>query len=535
MRSAIEPPTLAPFSPMALTQITTARELEALILTKGVGLEGNDLVRTGRLLTVAVMFGALLNPKLWSSWLRSLPGGMRESPEGLWVELDHSDLTLPARWFADPLSEAMLRRWQHDAQPAMAACSPRTSITAYLKFIEVPAAEEVAEQLERTAEVRWRLRMPALLVELAAGRIHWRSVNADSWRRIVACDLSPSPGPITGSWYPNQPRDATQARTHESACPRYPVEFALQAASDVHGRRRRWPRKAEALARCLPSVIEVERQQAGVSFVEQVLNGWVLARLSPAFGPAETRARKGVSPAWALKQIERVKPALERLKAALKEGQSLETSLIADLYRAAIRTDAKLSEQAETLWALTSLQNHLEIRRPDICVLFDEYQDPQEREESVSSHLISPAVYAIARRKFQGGNRLDWARRIYLMLGFRAGLRREEAEALLLSDFFQTGSKLGLRIRPNPHFTLKTRAARRRIPLHGLLNSDERADLRAWLQLRERETGGFSEKALLLCEANNPAVKLTRKSLDAPVVHLLRELTANPNIVYHHL
>jgi site-specific recombinase XerC len=524
----------APFANAGLDSLPSASAVERLILQSGLKGSQDRVVSAGQLLTVATTFGALLNPAVWPSWLASLSQGMRANDDGLWVELNHEHAHLPLRWFADPLTETLLRRLQNEGPWSLSGLCPRRCMAKYLKVIGLAEADVASAQLEHIVEIRWRLRMPALLVEAAKGNIDSRSVPAEQWRRIIRSELATKRDAAGRSPPPQE--TAPVAPTPESWTSTYAVATALEQARRWSGTRRQWLRKAEARVICLPAVEAVKRDDAKSPFLERALNGWVLARLSGNSDQTIHSRRNAVSPGWLRQQLQYIGPVLEHIAMISgQDGADLNSEIIADAYRRAIRAENPQRVQVKTLSALTSFQDHLETLRPDICVLFDEYEDVSRGEENVSTHLVSPAVYGAAHKRLAGSEPIIWSRRLYLTLGFRAGLRREEAEALLVSDFFRTGTRLELRIRANPHFTLKSPAARRRIPLHTLLSAEELADLIAWLQRRERECGGFSQRALLFCRKEHPANRLSRKDLDEPVVNLLRELTANPVIVYHHL
>src|SRR5690606_35759989 len=57
-----------------------------------------------------------------------------------------------------------------------------------------------AREIERLSESRWRLRMPAILVEVARGSIYWRRVSSENWKRIVCARTEYSGSDVRNSY-----------------------------------------------------------------------------------------------------------------------------------------------------------------------------------------------------------------------------------------------------------------------------------------------------------------------------------------------
>lgn len=537
---AIDEPELAPFSTKRMEQLQSVSDLESIILERGLHLEVVPELAIGQLMSSAIIFGALLEQRRWDNCVASLLGGVRAIGDMFWIEFECQEAGGAFRWYPDPISEALIRRWRRAGGTLPQSYCVRHCIEQYLRKLGIIDAPEIALEIEHLATMRWRLRMPSILVEAASGRIDWRSLGAADWRDLVTSHVSCSPSLPS---FTNTEESAISTADESNKrpanwVPAYPIARALAEASyfDVASRRMRWLKKADGRTKCLPAVKRCVRSRTSGSFIETTLNSWVFRRLAPWSEEAESDRQRPLSPSWLWQQLRRIEPAvtsLERLGGFT--GNRLTTQAIASTYRSAIRSESCSRKRARLLYALADFQDELEARRPDICVLFDEYDDVVFREENVSSHVISPAVYSAARDELSGPERESRMQRLYLMLGYRAGLRRAEAEALLISDFYLPGDQIELRVRKNPHFTLKTPSARRRIPLQLLLSPEEQGELKTWLTFRERECSGFTEHALLFAKRMAPCRKVEPKNLDVPVVQILRRLSGNPEIVYHHL
>ncbi len=113
------------------------------------------------------------------------------------------------------------------------------------------------------------------------------------------------------------------------------------------------------------------------------------------------------------------------------------------------------------------------------------------------------------------------ARKLFLMLAFRTGMRRSEILALEKSDFDLSSPYGMLRIEHKPHNRLKTQHAVRSIPLKYLMPDDE------WQTMQ----GIFATiPAERLFTYRNPDNQIVR-----PLIRLLREVSGNKAFVVHHL
>ncbi|MDR3739873.1 MAG: hypothetical protein P4L40_12745, partial [Terracidiphilus sp.] len=118
--------------------------------------------------------------------------------------------------------------------------------------------------------------------------------------------------------------------------------------------------------------------------------------------------------------------------------------------------------------------------------------------------------------------------RIMVILGFRCGLRRNEALAINWFAVCSGGPKPELLIQPYSGHRLKSSSAKRRLPLSLLMDGEELKEILALALKRESASSGS------ITEDQMFAGVTARRLL--PVIHkAMRAVTKDPSIKYHHL
>ncbi len=129
--------------------------------------------------------------------------------------------------------------------------------------------------------------------------------------------------------------------------------------------------------------------------------------------------------------------------------------------------------------------------------------------------------------------KLVTATKIIAILGYKCGLRRNEALKLRLIDFHGSYSPM-LLIRFHVGRRLKTFSSKRVIPLHVLLEKDELELLKSWLETRKAEEleSSFSQYFFSIPEKNYVCIS---EDLIFPALHAaMRASTGDETIRYHH-
>ena len=123
-----------------------------------------------------------------------------------------------------------------------------------------------------------------------------------------------------------------------------------------------------------------------------------------------------------------------------------------------------------------------------------------------------------------------------LILGYRFGLRWSEALYLTQRDlhFMRDGTGIKVRVRQNKHRTLKTRSARRAVPLLGNLSDAELQalqDVKAYAKV----SGEAPVKELLFQNGDGQEAIADRHLLSALANRALRIATGDRSVRFHHL
>lgn len=122
--------------------------------------------------------------------------------------------------------------------------------------------------------------------------------------------------------------------------------------------------------------------------------------------------------------------------------------------------------------------------------------------------------------------------RILVILGFRCGLRRLEALHLFIRDLL-LGAQMELLIRPSEGRTLKSRNARRRLPLRVLLTESELEEVLAWRNARISDQGSATSDCLFGNVREN--LDVVPQAILEQINQILRRVTGDETMHFHQL
>ena len=466
------------------------RRIEALLTGE---IAATPMRREGALFVSAVLFGALLDRRLWEQWNGASRGmvvdveattcfqKVRESDLLIARPVNrlfrtgriYIDLGVPfgtkgkaeaRRWVADPLTDALLLHWQ----AARAAALPATfalsdALVAFLGEEHRPSLERegLLAALHPAAVARWQLRMPAFLVHAAGDSGDCVSLPAARWAALFA-------GMTTGSSPDRKPQEVKcHALKPRDACVR-------EIAAHLPAGRAATPKAFVTAARQMRQDAVTQQQP-----VERLLMLWAADRIDPAHDPRQRTRRLAPSTVEA-----RAKILAPLLRAAC--GTVDPVTLSAERWAAALNAaiGSKLTDVRKSA-ALSCFTDWLQRRVPHLTIAWD--SRPPAEPSGVSAAIVTSREYALLRDGFDPSTVNGAMARILVSLGFRAGLRWDEAIGLRWDDLRATGDHLELTIRGNAARRLKTLASRRTVPLHLLLTDEERAELDAWTATRRAE------------------------------------------------
>lgn len=171
------------------------------------------------------------------------------------------------------------------------------------------------------------------------------------------------------------------------------------------------------------------------------------------------------------------------------------------------------------------------------AIKYSEIEGLSARGEAFDPNLVTPTEYREALHRIKAMTNTDpWRVEVcwlVTVLGFRCGLRREEAMFLQVRSI-DPGNNPILTIKDTKRQTLKTAAGNRRLPLRALLETDEFDRLIAFVKKRRQEVGTDTDR-LLFSEAGGSDMPLTDFTLLRPIQRALRAASGDKRIVFHHL
>lgn len=501
------------FNPNQLLNVRHAAVFERVLIDRLkilVRRRERSLAVEGTLLCCAVLFGALIDRRLWPYWFAASRGDVVSTKgrgRGNWQQdsrcfasgnsdkrnedclgasrqcfaplYDLTSIPLiprtgriwidlipekgePLRWVADPLTEALMLFWQ------------RGRFNSIARFDHVDAVAEafgasswehqnklkLVIKLHRAARAKWQMRMPEFLIEAVDRRRQSVILPATRWVALLEPERCQKE-----VWFEPKPIAPKFKKRGEIVS----LIEQLFPKGQNHTRRH-FAVAAGKLAddSCSNDIAPVKRQ---------VLL-WAATRLAPA---RDLRQRK-----------KRLAPSTVALR-----GERLLRFL-----------KFTFDDQDPNLLSTENFTNEINnalsqsqcpgITRDDL-VCFTDWNSINIQDQSVTlSHgvrapsgvragIISMADYRAIISRFSNQTRKGGIARLITMLGFRAGLRWDEVEALAVGDLLVEGSIIELTVRPNSDRRTKTLGSRRVLPLHVLMEPEECRELISWWRSRRAE------------------------------------------------
>lgn len=260
---------------------------------------------------------------------------------------------------------------------------------------------------------------------------------------------------------------------------------------------------------------------------------WAKWRICPATG------EKGVQPVSVLRYI---RPLVKSLiyEAESEDLLSLDVEEFETLYELTAANVRCNNERAKVWSTLRSFHNFMFICGvPDVDFRELDGYTSEHSLGNVSANLVTEAEFGQFKAAFFRADTESISlnqRRVFFaaMLGFRAGLRRREAQMLLMRDY-HPGPEPFLIIRPSKFATLKSNSSNRRIPLKALLPSDEFAAFVAFMEQRKHISDApFS---FVFADLHTPDTPSAQSKLIDPVTDAFQLICGigRENFCFHHL
>lgn len=563
---------LPPFTETSFIALKQVRELEAAFrrdLEQTVRGSSDSARFYGQLLLSAILYGGLLHESWLDAWLEGIPTGIRGNGHCIWIEMHRShEVTVPSgagrqqetrqldlhrRWFADPLTEALiyralklLKRADGGGEATTAAlhagrtCKSWGYLRSYLRDLGFGKTDLCKSQkmLLKYAGIRAALELPPALASYASGNLASVSLPSATWTRLLTGkrvpvdrkgpELELSRGLLAPSRVPMGQRHALRTMEQQEGILRELRNALYRKKDEPKGKRFLHTRPHEALT----GVVEVETSRSDQMFpILYHLLGWMKYLLAPN----RVMRSRALKPSTVERYLSSIGSIL-LAEAGDRDLGELTSEELADLYEEATFAKRSATERGRSLEAMARFHMFLVETAGLPLVTLSCGAGKIPIEATVNANIITPTMYRMVQEVLGAGQPgLSRCRQVSVLLtilAFRCGLRDAEGRFLLMSDI-QGNSKPELIIRTNQHFTPKSKDSCRRIPLHLLLDPQKELPfLIEWR--RKRLVEEDARPTDLLFDAGNNTPYSNNEVID-PVKEALRQVSGDQNLVFHNL
>lgn len=539
--------------------------------------------RIGQLLLSAVLYGGLFHMRWLSPWVEALSHVDCEK-NVLWMDLlftyEHEERERAAkrlrgcktnepdfkdgktsweirrRWFADPLSNALILRWlkhfpgdQISARPIPELrtkpyeISPLTALANYIcHLLKIPIRETdfYVQTLLRASSTRLGLKVPSFLVAYAEGKNKSVSLKPITWERLLTGKVPYiSPELVLA----NNPLAAVdkQLEIQPATRPAPMVEQEKLLKSLLHiilpsGKSRK--RIVSEAKSELQTYYYFNKERMCQSLA--LLTFWSIDLLTH-YAQKDLilgRIRSSIKAKSVHTYLNTIGRRLVAASGQL-EILTLESDEYHDLYREVIdscKTDKLKSKAGKRL---RGFHEFLVCRFGAPTVDFSDLMVKSGPAElNVDANLISFTDFEnmklVLCRNYSKASRLRKIQTLISILGFRCGLRRREALKLRIIDLLGE-TEPEILVRSNRYAYVKSGESVRRLPLHVLLEEEELKQLLAWRWDRKIEDEGVISSSLLFCREKEPTELLSEHLIFPQIEQAMRQVTADPTLTFHHL
>lgn len=568
----------ARFTPESFLSLQKLRRIEqAMLAARCGGVPATPQLRVGQMLLSAMLFGGLVHRGWLESWLAALRERVCVGGRMLWLDMelvcqyereasDGSDGTKKRsaqkrivrrrRWFADPVTKVLISRWlisfPSDTEAFDSFPNAWDILSAYLKTLDGVAHDlpNNLSELLYAARTRLGLHVSGFLASFAEGAVTAVSAPPSCWTRLCLAKAvpvnhnaepeddepfnvvreSPSGAGVEGETLADQKkilislRRAVSDRNRKgaTACERdirsivelqgerlYPVVGSL-ASWSRHLLTGKGSRKPSTVARYLGAVADKLLVVCGPEDIVE----WSSDEFREGYEQVIELVRKEGEKGFARDTLGRFHRFLVHKYRVPSVGDGFFGGGSAP---AEVSVDANLVTQRE----FDLVKNVLGFREVVFWLLQDEEGRTPEPAQVLDSGRSAPSRCAVACL-------------LLAILGFRCGLRRNEARYLRLIDLHDEG-RAEMIVRTTRLRGLKSASATRRIPLDTLLLPDELRLLRHWKARRLREEKRVERQTLLFCASGLPTTPIPEGKVITTIREALIMVTGDATLRYHHL
>jgi len=527
--------------------------------------------RVGQLLLSAILFSGLVRKRWLAPWVEALSSATCE-PSQLWLNMvltpvhlererratgvtrktkpTHSNTRekweIPQRWFADPLTHALILRWYKEFPKDLHAgrdVSPQLAIRQYLDLIlgnPKKTPESFVLALLHGSATRIGLGVPSYLLGYAEEINKSVSLSSEAWERLLTgkCIVTP------------------KRKLNEDIDEVIPVAELLPIPEAQHFTVMANQEKMlkEVLWNILPPSKTFKRKGSESREALQIYHKENHAKMCQSLSclvlwcidllthyNRQELIRGRVRSRIKALSVHRYLSAIgKRLIAVASDEEILafESDELHDLYREVIDicpTD-KCKNNAGT--RLHGFHQFLSIKLGAPAVDFSDLgvkSGPAEL--GVNANLISCDSFDQMKKalcpNYSKASRMRKMQFFLAIIMFRCGLREMESLKLRIIDL-QGNVEPELLVRTNRYAYAKSSESVRRLPLEYLLEEEELKLLLAWRRDRKLEDGISIPESLLFCLDSQPNILLSKYEALLPILQAVRQVTGDANLVLHH-
>lgn len=476
----------------------------------------------------AVALSAVLNEKQLLGLLQNLHIGTRHYQGLTWVEWQ-DDKERWSRVVLDSVTASLLRRWLQahpEPEPFLPEVNRKTIFKELTHYLPLAMFEitNFAQFLDIFRSY-WAIALPPFLYQWCIGRLPSAVLPAKTWFRLLSRQRHTSTQLVAqdenavGLSKMNRSRLGALAEETQSGVQDKKIKslrpLLLSTSNKV-------VIPSEAIRR-----LKIARHQYAVNSLNDLLVGWLIWVLTP-----KSKGGKGVKVSSASTQLCRI----DRLLLHFLAGQSpLDMPNDWSVRLQALTESQSDRNRGNVIGALKSFQAYLE-RYHQMPLLDIDLGDSGE--SRVDANLLSEQEFRLVCQLLAIKERSSGvALQVATILARRAGLRREEARCLRLSDWIGVVSPQ-LIIRPNVFRSLKAPSSRRQIALAPLCTSSELQLLNHYVSTLKKQadlSGMRYQNHAFFPTPNRPNEPISEHPLCDPIETAMREVTGDATLRFHHL
>lgn len=418
----------------------------------------NMELQLGRLIFSAMINGALLRQEWLSALLESIANKIIIIEEDqtekylIWVELAHSvssdqnEAKLRRRWFPDPVSAMLLvKLLSTKGSMPVDGTSGKQPVSYYLNrffaSLGIPTRNRpTLTECLSVASTRINFRLPGFLVKYAESINHAQSLSPEAWGRLLYDKVLATTGEEknTQSEYPAPAKiEQKNSESHLPPSGCYPDQLKkLRELQSFFSRYHH--KKAPRLAEVSKSIENFLTEKEEISPMLQALGQWSLAMMR-----TKRFSRKKLKPTAMRDYLYAIgKPLL--LNGAELDIISLSLGDWENIYDHVLEMSSSPQRRKFKGDRLREFHAYLQLsfNTPPVSI-----EDIAGGLRTVNANIITPREYLAIRNNLKNGPhhtpRLRTILSLLFTLGFRCGLRRNEALTIELDDLQLQGSTDG--------------------------------------------------------------------------------------------